>query len=193
MRENKEQIGEIVARTRPSEGEDLDGKVVEQVLELQLSVREDGEEGREIDLPPVRFVESTETGDDNLDPYGPDRAEVWKKTGEWIQQLAIKSHPTIKEKTYENRVKAEESYVHGKDQPDYYEWQEDEETLVEIRPKYRGIKQELIDQIGRPTREDFDDLYPHKYDDPGLSEHARRTVRDLKAVFGQDIVVQQRK
>ncbi len=189
MKKDIDQIGEIIVRTKPSEQESLDGQLVEQVLELQLSVTENGEEGRKIDLPKVRLLGNPETGGQVLDPYGPDRAKVWKKTGEWIQQLAIKSHPTIQENTYENRVKAEESYVHGKDQPDFYEWQEDEDTLVEIRPKYRQIRQELIDEIGKPTREDFDNLYPHKYDDPGLSEHARRTVRDLKAVFGQDIVV----
>ncbi|MCF7889891.1 hypothetical protein K9M78_01580 [Candidatus Bipolaricaulota bacterium] len=191
METNEKQIGEIQSSKRPKEGEEkLDGRPVDNVMELQLLVSEEGEEeGEEIDLPEVRFLGNPESEDDNLRPHGPDRAKVWKKTGEWVRQFAIETHPTIRERTYDNRLEAEKSYFHGEEEPDYYEWQEDEETLAEIRPRYRQIKQGLINQIGRPTRSDFGSLYPHKYDDPGLSERGRRSVRDLKAVFGQDVVV----
>ncbi|MFB6291320.1 MAG: hypothetical protein ABEJ25_06290 [Candidatus Bipolaricaulia bacterium] len=193
MNTGEKQIERILVETRTVEEDGgLEDQTVEQLLELRLVVEygEDNEvkEKEEIVLPEVHLVRSSEE-EDRIVPYGPDRANTWKKAGEWLHQLVIEPHPVIREKTHENRLRAEESYFHGEEEPDYYEWQEDEETLAEIRSRYSQVKQELVNVLGKPTRSDFDNLYPHKYDDPGLSERARRSVRDLRAIFGQDIVV----
>lgn len=192
METDEKQIGEIVSASRkPQEAERLNELKIEKILEIQLLISGEDEEreGKEIELPEVRFVKDCEGEGDNPEPYGPDRARVWKKTGEWLKEIVIDEHPDISERTYQNRLKAEKSYFYGEDEPDYYEWQEDEETLSRIRKNYVRVKQDLIDRIDHPTRADFDRLYPHKYDDPGLSERGRRTVRDLKAVFGSNVVV----
>lgn len=192
MKIDDKQKTEIVFRDRTGgEEESVDGFTVERTVIPHLLVGEydDEEQEEKIELPAVRLIKDPESTDDISKPYGPDRARVWKKTGEWLRQLVVEAHPVIQDMTYENRLKAEESYFHGKEDPDYYEWQEDEETLAKIRGSYREVKEKLADRIGRPARSDFDELYPHKYDDPGLSERARRAVRDLKAIFGSDIVV----
>jgi hypothetical protein len=166
----------------------FEGNEVSRVLFIELVVRDperDGEE--EISFPEVRLVRSDDTAPTR--PYGPDRAKTWKSASEWIQELFIDRHPAVQKKRYQNRLKSEEAYFHNKEDPDLYQWQDDEELLREIRPKYSGFKNDIINEIGKPYRSDFDQLYPHQYDDPGLSERARRTVRDLKAVFGEGIMV----
>ena len=190
MKTHESQIGEIVANTRPpKEKSERCHPAVEQIRELMLLVKKKDEDNRKINLPQVRLLKNDKSPRNKLKPHGPDRGKTWKKTGEWLQHLVIKQHPAIRELNYENRVKAEESFFYGKKKPRYREWQDEEKTLLKIRSKYQIIKRELIDQIGQPERSDFDELYPHKYDDPGLSERARRVVRDLKAVFGRDIIV----
>lgn len=181
---------DIDLRTEKNEEENgfLDGLKVSHVRSFQLLLHDDsGEKNREIDLPGVRFVFSEEGTAPR--PFGPDRAKIWKKASEWVVDLVISNHSKIEERKYQNRVEAEKRYLYGEEEPDYYNWQDDEETLKEIRPTYEDLKQGLVDEVGRPRREDFDELYPHEYDDPGLSERARRTVRDLKAVFGDGVLV----
>ncbi len=170
-------------------GSELEQEEISHVLSLELLAKfPEGEEEKEADLPEVRFVHSDDKA--GARPYGPDRAKAWKSASEWIQELVIDKHPTVKEKRYQNRLRSEESYFHNKEEPDLYQWQEDEELLKEIRPKYSGFKNDIINEIGKPSRSDFDQLYPHQYDDPGLSERARRTVRDLKGVFGEQIMIE---
>ncbi|MFW6071031.1 MAG: hypothetical protein ACOC86_01435 [Candidatus Bipolaricaulota bacterium] len=172
---------------RKEEDDRVDGVKVGHVssFDLILSIPKEGEE--EANLPEVRFL--TREGNTSPEPYGPDRARTWKKASEWLIDRVITRHPRIEDKRYENRVKAEKKYLHGDQEPDYYRWQDDEESLEEVRPLYESVRKELIEEIGRPRREDFDRLFPHQYDDPGLSERARRAVRDLKAVFGEEILV----
>lgn len=171
-----------------AEGGSLDGLRVSHVKLFKLFLTDNGdEEGREIDLPGVRFVLSEEVTSPRS--YGPDRAKIWKKASEWMEELVISNHPKIEEKKYQKRVEAEKRYLYGDEGPDYYHWQDDEEALRGIRPTYEDLKRGLVDEVGRPRREDFDELYPHEYDDPGLSERARRAVRDLKAVFGDGVLV----
>lgn len=193
--ETKEQpCVEIVFQSQdPENDEELGGSAVVEVLKpLLIAINgEDGEE-REIELPEVRLLVDSDENHGNLRPHGPDRAKTWKKVSEWIQEIFIDNNPVIQENRYQNRVKAESSYLFNREDPELYEWQEDEATLEEMRPRYSNIKNELLEQIGRPVRSDFAELYPHKYDDPGLSERARRTVYDLKAVFGPDILIKKR-
>ena len=189
----KDQIGKIVFTEKDTpeceEADDLDGTSVIGVLEPRLSLEEGDEEDREIGLPTIRLLAGKDREGDKPNVYGPDRAKTWKLAGEWMQKFVLDRHPAVKERRYQNRVKAESSYLFNREDPDLYEWQEDEEVLREVRPRYIRIKEGLVDRIGRPTRSDFDKLYPHNYDDPGLSERARRTVRDLKAVFGPEILI----
>ncbi|MBS3824968.1 hypothetical protein KGY58_00290 [Candidatus Bipolaricaulota bacterium] len=192
MRTNAKQIGKIVVSSRePGKVEKPNGEPVDRVLEIYLLVIERGEGGnqKKLELPEVRFLEDKSANAKKPRAYGPDRAKTWKMASEWIQDIVIDNHPTIKEKRYQNRVKAESSHLYNENTPDLYEWQEDEETLKEIRPSYTDVKNALEEHIGKPARSDFAELYPHNYDDPGLSQRARRTVRDLKAVFGTDILI----
>ncbi|MBS3786695.1 hypothetical protein KGY79_00700 [Candidatus Bipolaricaulota bacterium] len=191
METEEKRVGEIVFRSQdPESEEELAGLPVVEVLTARLIVSngEDGEE-REIELPEVRLLGDEGGGDGSSKPHGPDRAKTWKKVSEWIQEIVIDNNPVIQEKRYQNRVKAESSYLFNREDPDLYEWQEDEETLEEMRLLYSNIKNKLLEEIGKPVRSDFAELYPHKYDDPGLSERARRIVYDLKAVFGPDILI----
>lgn len=189
MEDKESQLEEVkFKRKNPEEQEELEGLSVSKALNPKLIVRKNGDEKKEIQLPAVRILEDSSAHDVSRKPYGPDRAKVWKKANEWIQSVVIDNHPVIQEKRYQNRKKSESAYLHNKEDPDLYEWQEDEETLEEIRPIYSHIREALEEMIGKPRRSDFADLYPHKYDDPGLSERARRIVRDLKAVFGSDIL-----
>lgn len=166
----------------------LDGLKVSHVRLFQLLLVDDDEgEKREIDLPEVHFVLTEK--EESPGPHGPDRAKIWKKASEWMVDLVISDHPKVEEEKYQNRVEAEKRYLYGDEEPDYYQWQDDEETLKGIRPTYKDLKQGLIEEVGRPRRKDFDELYPHEYDDPGLSERARRAVRDMKAVFGDGVLV----
>lgn len=178
----------LAARDEKRESQEAEGRPVSYSLSLQLKFRNQ-DEYETIDLPRIRFVHSG-SKNSTPEPFGPDRARVWKKTGEWIQEILINPNKKIEEKRYQNRLKAEASYFHNKEKPDLYKWQEDDETLEKLRPDYRHIRKKLVTLIGKPKRSDFDKLYPHQYDDPGLSERARRIVRDLKAVFDQDIVVE---
>ena len=187
METEEKQTYKLTFRSRsPDEDKKLDGLSVVEVLKPVLLVRKDGKE--EIELPNVRLVSEGESKAGSSEFYGPDRARVWKMAGEWVQELVIDKNPVIQEKRHKNRVKAESSYLYHREDPDLYEWQEDEEILETIRPHYSDVKDALLDRIGKPARSDFSKLYPHKYDDPGLSEQARRTVWDLKAVFGSDIL-----
>ena len=181
---------EIIVRSQePENEEDLDGLPVVEVLKplLIVSSNENGKE-KEIDLPKVRLLGDGSGDKNNPEAHGPDRAKTWKKVSEWVQDIVIDNHPVIQEKRHQNRVKAESSYLYGQEDPKLYEWQEDEEILEEMRPQYSSLRNQLVEETGKPTRSDFAKLYPHKYDDPGLSEQASRTVRGLKAVFGSDIL-----
>ncbi|MBS3736613.1 MAG: hypothetical protein V5A87_06955 [Candidatus Bipolaricaulota bacterium] len=192
MKTEERRVVEIVVRSQDQANEEeFDGLPVVEVLKPRLIVMSKGEEGeeKEIELPDVRLLGEDGEDDGGLRVHGPDRAKTWKKVSEWIQDIVIDNHPVIQEKRHQNRVKAESSYLYGQEDPELYEWQEDEEILEEMRPQYSSLRNQLVEQIGNPTRSDFAELYPHKYDDPGLSEQARRTVRDLKAVFGSDILI----
>ena len=169
------------------EREGLEDFSVAYILVPRLELEQGGGEKRKVEIPRIRFVtENPDEGEPR--PFGPDRALCWKKIGEWLQSIFVDSHPGIREKRYENRVQAERSYLYGDEDYEPERWQEDEVALKEIRPLYEDVRKGLIERIGRPTREDFGKLYPHNYDDPGLSERARRAVRDLKAVFGSDVL-----
>jgi len=167
-------------------GTEEEERETESVTSFHLLVKNEDGENRRIELPDVRFLEVE--GRSRAEPRGQDRAKLWKKVSEWLIELVISRHPKIKRHEWENRVKGEKWYMHREEEPDYYSWQEDEETLEGIRPKYSSIKNVLIETVGRPTRQDFKTLLPHEYDDPGLSERGRKAVRDLKAVFGSEIL-----
>jgi len=170
-----------------SEVLEKEGAEASRVASLQLLVKNGDGEERRIELPEVRFLEVE--GRSRARPRGQDRAKLWKKVSEWLIELVISRHPRVKRREWDNRVKAEKWYMHREEKPDYYNWQEDEETLKEIRPKYSSVKDALLEKVGRPRRQDFKDLLPHEYDDPGLSERGREAVRDLKAVFGTEILI----
>ena len=193
MKTGKKKIEKLKVQSSASESEEekLDGHPVSGVVIPKLVIffeENDEDEKESIELPRVRFIAVDCNDSSEVRPYGPDRAKTWKLAGEWIRDLFIASHPEVEEKKYQNRLKAEEAYFHNKEDPEFYNWQEDEELLEEVRPGYERVKTELVDLFGRPDRSDYDRLYPHQYDDPGLSERGRRTVRDLRAIFGSDIV-----
>ncbi|MFW6048892.1 MAG: hypothetical protein ACOC88_01835 [Candidatus Bipolaricaulota bacterium] len=146
------------------------------------------EYGGEVELPEVRFKGVPDSTDQSIKPVGKDVARVWKSASEWLQELVVHRDELVKDGLYKNRLKAEEEHFRGEESKETYRWQEDEETLTSLRPAYRSITKGLIERIGKPTRSDFDSLYPHEFDDPGLSERARRAVRDLKAVFGREVL-----
>ncbi len=173
------------------EGAEVGGGQVAKVLTPLLKVIDSEGKSEAIELPEVRQIKTDKKKNGSVVPYGPDRAKAWKMASEWVQELVIDENPVIQERRFQNRVKAESSYLYNEESQELYEWQEDEETLKTIRPDYNHLKKTLVDRVGKPTRSDFAELYPHKYDDPGLSEQARRTVRDLKAVFGSEILLRQ--
>jgi len=182
------EINELEVKERqPTEMEDVRGRRVKTIL-LPLIQIGTGTGSEKIELPEVRLVSSGEDGPSSGKTYGPDRARAWKKASEWVQEIVIDQDPLVEEKRYQNRVKAEQAYLYRREDPELYQWQDDEENLKKLRTKYSGLKRALVERIGRPTRRDFAELYPHEYEDPGLSERARRAVRDLKAVFGAGTV-----
>lgn len=144
---------------------------------------------RSVSLSRVRFIVPRVRPKRPPSPHPKDRARVWKKLAEWIQYFVILPHPEIRHKHYQFRVKIQQHVYQAKKKPKPYHWQEEREILHKLRPQYEAIKQKLIQEVGRPTRSDYRRLYPHDYEDIGLSERARRTVRDLKAIFGRDVLL----
>lgn len=177
----------ILVSKEPENEEEMEGHPVNHSLFFKLKFRSQ-EEDRIVDLPRIRFIR-LEDKTSSPEPWGADRARTWKKASEWIQEIVIDNNPVIQEKRHQNRKKVERAYFHEGEEPDLYKWQEDKEILEEIQPYYSRVKKVLEERIGKPTRSDFAKLYPHKYEDPGLSQRARRAVRDLKAVFGGEIFI----
>ncbi|MBS3812814.1 hypothetical protein KGY64_03215 [Candidatus Bipolaricaulota bacterium] len=172
------------------EGEDGNKMQGNTILPSILIHREElaEEYGGEVELPEVRFEGDTGRPGQLMEPIGKDVARAWKSASEWLQELVVHRDEHVKDGLYKNRLKAEEEHFLGEGSEETYRWQEDEETLTSLRPAYRSITEGLIEGIGKPSRSDFDSLYPHEFDDPGLSERARRAVRDLKAVFGREVL-----
>ncbi len=120
-----------------------------------------------------------------------DRALVWKELAKWMEHLLIFSHSSVVARQYENRVLWEgwERSLAARPQPkDLYQWQDDEEMLLEVRSQYEKIRDKLSSAIGPPHIDDFNQLYPNEYDDIGYSDPARRAIKEIKAVFGKNFL-----
>lgn len=125
------------------------------------------------------------------EPLPVDRARAWAELAKWVQYCVISADSVVQQGQYENRLKWQRWAHLGKQRPgpnDLYDWRRDEDTLQRLRPRYRPVADKLIDAIGAPSRADANALYPNPFEDEGLSDDARRLIRDLKAIFGPDIV-----
>ena len=174
-----------VSRKRPQAPEVREGRAVQWVLQLRLVAKE-GTELRELGkLPPVPLVQATDGAQAQALPA--DRARTWHELLRWVEHLYIFADPEIQEKQYENRFKWESAQrpTHR----ELYDWKQDEPVLQRLRPAYQALGDELAAAIGRPQAQDFAKLYPNLYDDVGLSDDARRVIRELSAVFGSDFVL----
>ncbi len=142
-------------------------------------------------LAPVPLVHISAKQEKNILPV--DRARVWEELTKWIEYLVIFQEPTVQKKQHENRLKLEGAQFSLRAQPteqELYDWRIDEPLLGKLRPRYASITEKMIETIGKPQREDFEQLYPNPYDDEdeGLSDQARWALRSLKAVFGKTIL-----
>jgi hypothetical protein len=157
-------------------------------LSLRLYRLEDGVRKTLANLSPIPFASKRE-GLPQITPT--DRARAWEEFSRWIVYLIITSDPAVQEGQYQNRLKAE-SWAHGLgEQPkedELYDWRTDKAMLERLRPRYARVMEKLCGVVGRPRREDFDRLYPNRYEDEGLSDRARQALRDLKALFGPEIL-----
>ncbi len=171
-----------------------DEKIVRSLTPVIIVGREDlaEEYGEEIELPEVRLEDQTGGNGRSRNSQKPvevDVARAWKAANEWIQELVVYRDERVRKKIHENRVKDETNHYRGVKTEEKFRWQYDEETMKDLRPIYRPVKEKLIEDLGNPKRSAFASLFPHEFDDLGLSGRARRAVRDLKAVFGEDILL----
>ena len=105
--------------------------------------------------------------------------------------MVISTDPAVQQGQYENRLKWQNWAHLGRERPgaeDLYDWRRDSETLERLRPLYERARSKLIRVIGRPSKADVAARHPNPFEDEGLSDDARRLIRDLKAVFGPDIL-----
>ncbi len=139
-------------------------------------------------LPRVRLI--SDSAGSGVMPHCEDRGKAWQALADWIKFTIIFKDPAVERGQYENRLKAEDWAHRGTAQSrkaDLYDWQRDESVLQRLRPRYRPLRDRLMEAIGRPRQADFDRLYPNEYDDIGFSDAARKRIKELKVVFGSDI------
>lgn len=194
--EKENRLGFLDVRNYVPKSDFVQGNPVKKTLYIGLrryrSASESSGEGSKIEtiasLPRVRFISPEDCPEGQPVPYPLDRGKTWKKLGEWVYQLVISAHPKVCERERDDSRKGQKWKLLNGEEPDFYRWFEDEELLSEIRPRYSNLREKMIEKVGRPLRSDFNLLFPHSYDDEGLSDRGRRTVRELRAIFGKDIV-----
>lgn len=158
---------------------------------LYLRLRQPASQGRRTlatfqTMPLIRRSE-----DAPAEPLSVDRARAWEELAKWVQYCVISADEVVQQGQYENRLKWQKWAHLGRQRPgldDLYDWRQDKDTLERLRPLYRPVAEKLTNVIGPPSRTDADALYPNPFEDEGLSDDARRLIRDLKAIFGPDIV-----
>lgn len=176
-----------VRRRRPRAPGVHEGHTVQRVLHLRL-VKKEGAQARELgSLPPVPLVQAPDGTQEQALPL--DRARTWHELLRWVEHLYIFADPQIQERQYQNRFKWENSAGQRPAPQELYDWKQDESALQRLRPAWRALGDTLAAAIGRPQGPDFAALYPNLYDDVGLSDDARRVIRELNAVFGSDFVL----
>ncbi len=158
---------------------------------LRLRARASGGRRTLASLTPVPLVAPPDPP--SADPFvlPSDRARAWEELAQWICHYVIYADPTVQEGQYRNRLQWQAWAHRGTDKPaqeDLYDWRRDEATLQRLRPSYRAAVDRLGQAVGWPQRGDIAEVYPNPFEDEGLSDDARRLIRDLKAIFGPDIV-----
>ncbi|MFB6286173.1 MAG: hypothetical protein ABEK03_06315 [Candidatus Bipolaricaulia bacterium] len=180
-----------VRRYRPKRQRDHQSYRVIGKRYLRLRERDADSRRTLASLTPVPFVAPPETPSDDPGVLPSDRAKAWEELAQWICHFVIYADPTVQEGQYRNRL-AWQAWAHrGADRPsdeDLYDWRRDDATLERLRPFYAATADRLGNAIGWPRRSDIAEVYPNPFEDEGLSDDARRLIRDLKAIFGPDIV-----
>jgi hypothetical protein len=162
---------------------------VAQILHLSLYRRESGKVKTLAKLTPIRFVQIKKGAMPDVLPI--DRAKTWEELISWIKHFVIFPDPAVQEGQYQNRLLWENWAHSAGERPKedaLYDWQRDEPALVKLRPRYLHLAARLAELVGQPKRSDFDLLYPNEYDDEGLSDPARQAMRDLRILFGAEII-----
>lgn len=177
-----------VRRPHPKRQRIQAGQSAAERLSLRLYRRGDGLRKTLATLAPISLTPQGEAPP-QITPS--DRARLWEELSRWIVYLVITPDPTVQEGQYQNRLKAE-SWAHGHgEQPkedELYDWRTDKATLGRLRPRYAPVMRKMCEAMARPRQADFDALYPNRYEDEGLSDRARQALRDLKALFGPEIL-----
>jgi hypothetical protein len=121
-----------------------------------------------------------------------DRVRAWEELARWIVYLVITPDPVVQEGEYQNRLKAE-NWAHGHgEQPQedkLYDWRTDQAALERLRPRYARVIQKMCQAVGRPSQKDFELIYPNRYKDEWLSDQTRQALRDLRALFGPEVIM----
>lgn len=142
-------------------------------------------------LTPIPLVERDDPSVQEAQVLPSDRAGAWEELGRWICHLVIYPDEAVKAGQDANRNRWQQWAHDGAPRPttdDLYDWRHDEAALQRLRASYAPLAAKLRDAIGRPSRSDIAERYPNPFEDEGLSDDARRLIRDLKAVFGADLM-----
>ncbi len=176
-----------VRRYRPKRQRDHRGYRVIAKRYLRLRERDADSRRTLASLSPVPLVAGPQAATEDPCALPSDRAKAWEELAQWICHFVIFADPTVQAGQYQNRL-AWQAWAHrGADRPsneDLYDWRRDEATLKRLRPSYAAAADRLADAVGWPGRGDIAAVYPNPFEDEGLSDDARRLIRDLKAIFG---------
>lgn len=180
-----------VQRYRPKRERRHHDRPVVEMLYLRLRSRDPNDRRTLASLTPVPLVATGDADDDGFRALPADRARAWEELGQWICHLVIYPDEVVKAGQDRNRI-LWQSWAHdGADRPtsdDLYDWRRDETALDRLRASYASVAARLGDVVGWPSRADIAARHPNPFEDEGLSDDARRLVRDLKAIFGTESV-----
>lgn len=178
-----------VRHYRPKQARFYDGWPIVETLYLRLRGRSGNKRATLATLTPVPLVADADSAAPT--PMPSDRARSWEELIQWICYYVIYADPAVQEGQYQNRL-AWQAWAHrGAEKPsqdELYDWRRDDATLQRLQPWYMATAQRLGGAVGWPGRSDIAEVYPNPFEDEGLSDDARRLIRDLKAIFGPDIV-----
>lgn len=163
------------------------GHPVSETLYLRLRERSSPERRTLASLTPVPLVQ--ESNRTHPVPLPSDRARAWDELAQWIRYYVIYPDSVVQDGQYRNRLKWQQWAHQGADRPTadhLYDWRQDKATLQRLRPCYEPVAAKLTEVIGAPSRADAGALYPNSFEDGGLSDDARRLIRDWKTVFGRE-------
>lgn len=178
-----------VRRYRPKRRRTYGDHRVIETLYLRLRDRASSDRRTLASLSPVPLVRVSNGA--GPVPLPADRARAWDELAQWICYYVIYPDPAVQDGQYQNRLRWQQWAHRGAERPsadDLYDWRRDESTVARLRPHYRSVAEKLIEAIGAPSRADAAALHPNPFEDEGLSDDARRLLRDLRAVFGRELV-----